>query len=439
MLQAVPAPCLTGMALHSAVCNRVVTMTGMDTLVRFRYTLYGDGRPEGTESMKLARFDAGAGPRLGFVAGNGLIDLRSAGLSFVSMEELIAQGAEALTAITGPVAGRSPDHQLADVRLLAPIVKPGKYLAIGMNYQNHLEESQRIRAGSPKQQLWFNKQTTCINNPFDVIEPNVTEKLDYEVELGVVIGKHAKGVRAADALDYVFGYFVANDVSARDWQFHSPTFTMGKSFDTHGPIGPWIVTADEVADPQTLDLRCYVNGELRQSSNTSLMIYPIARQIEYLSTAFTLEPGDLIANGTPEGVGVGMQPPVFLGRGDVVRCEVEGVGVIENRVAWLRVQLGRSTSLPRRSTKLPPTVRNRSLGSSWQRNTCGVFYLFHRKRGTDVRQSDAANQLLVHHVVGGDVGDLKLQEIVGIAAHPVEFNYLRQQAHGLGEVAQPLL
>jgi 2-keto-4-pentenoate hydratase/2-oxohepta-3-ene-1,7-dioic acid hydratase in catechol pathway len=149
----------------------------------------------------------------------------------------------------------------------------------------------------------------------------------------VVIGRAAKGVKAADALDHVFGYLVANDVSARDWQRHSPTFTMGKSFDTHGPIGPWIVTADEIPDPQALALRCLVNGEIRQQSNTSDMSFSVAEQIEYLSTAFTLEPGDLLATGTPEGVGAGMKPPRFLQPGDVVRCEIDGIGAIENRVA----------------------------------------------------------------------------------------------------------
>lgn len=283
--------------------------------------------------MKLARFDAGQGPRLGVVRGDDVLDVLSAGAPYATIEAVIDGGDEALAAIDAAIAGRPADHALASVKLLAPLTKPGKFLAIGMNYQKHLEESERIGAGSPKQQLWFNKQTSCINDPFGDIEPGVTEKLDYEVELGLVIGKRAKGVKAADALSYVFGYFVANDVSARDWQFHSPTFTMGKSFDTHGPIGPWIVTADEVPNPQDLEMRCLVNGEQRQASNTSLMIYPIDKQIEYLSTAFTLEPGDLIATGTPEGVGVGMQPPVFLQSGDVVRCEVDGVGVIENRVA----------------------------------------------------------------------------------------------------------
>ncbi|MCB0000598.1 MAG: fumarylacetoacetate hydrolase family protein, partial [Anaerolineales bacterium] len=196
----------------------------------------------------------------------------------------------------------------------------------------HADEARKLGVQIPEHQVWFNKQITCICGPFDEIDPGVTEKLDYEAELGVVIGAPAKGVKKEQALAHVFGYFVANDVSARDWQQHTPTFTMGKSFDTHGPIGPWIVTADEVADPQNLELRCYVNDELRQTTNTNDMVHTVARQIEYLSTAFTLEPGDLIATGTPSGVGVAMDPPVFLRPGDVVRCEIDGIGVIENRV-----------------------------------------------------------------------------------------------------------
>ena len=201
-----------------------------------------------------------------------------------------------------------------------------------MNYQKHVEESARLGIAAPKQQLWFNKQTTCLAGPYDGIDPGVTEQLDYEVELGVVIGRTAKRVSEADAKNYVFGYFVANDVSARDWQFHSPTFTVGKSFDTHGPIGPWIVTADEITDPHALTLRCLVNGETRQQSDTGNMIFNIWQQIAYLSTAFTLEPGDLIATGTPEGVGVGMKPQQFLKAGDVVRCEIENIGAIENNI-----------------------------------------------------------------------------------------------------------
>lgn len=280
--------------------------------------------------MKLTRFATGGRQRLGVVHDNEVSDLTAAGLPFASIDELIVS-AEGLDLARKFDIG--PRLALSDVRLLAPVSRPGKFLAIGMNYGKHLEEADRLGVARSKYQTWFNKQTSCLSGPFDNIEPGVTEQLDYEVELGIVIGKRAKRVRREDALGYVFGYFVANDVSARDWQFHSPTFTIGKSFDTHGPIGPWIVTADEISDPQRLDLRCYVNGELRQSSNTRNMIHRIDEQIAYLSQAFTLEPGDLIATGTPEGVGIGMQPQVFLRNGDVVRCEIDGIGAIENRVA----------------------------------------------------------------------------------------------------------
>lgn len=282
--------------------------------------------------MKLARYDAGNGPRLCVVENDGVVDLARAGIDLGDMQQLIEGGDAMLDRIRIAVADRKPDHLLTQVRLLAPH-RPGKYLAIGMNYRKHVEEAARLGVEEQDRQFWFNKQTTCISGPFDPIDPGLTEKLDYEVELGVVIGKAAKSVKAADALSHIFGYVVANDVSARDWQFHSPTFTLGKSFDTHGPIGPWIVTADEIPDPQALDLTCHVNGVLRQASNTSQMIHRIDSQIEYLSTAFTLEPGDMLATGTPEGVGAGMQPQVFLNSGDVVRCEVTGIGFIENRVA----------------------------------------------------------------------------------------------------------
>jgi 2-keto-4-pentenoate hydratase/2-oxohepta-3-ene-1,7-dioic acid hydratase in catechol pathway len=280
--------------------------------------------------LRLARFEAKGGPRLGLVHGDEVSDLTAAGLPFASIDELIVAGEDGLDLVRRHDGG--PRLSLAKVRILAPLVRPGKYLAIGMNYQKHLEEADKLGVARSKHQVWFNKQTSCLSGPFDDIDPGVTERLDYEVELGIVIGRRTKRVPQEKALDHVFGYFVANDVSARDWQFHSPTFTIGKSFDTHGPIGPWIVTADEIDDPQQLDLRCYVNGELRQSSNTRHMIHRIDEQISYLSQAFTLEPGDLIATGTPEGVGVGRDPQVFLRSGDLVRCEIDGIGAIENRV-----------------------------------------------------------------------------------------------------------
>jgi 2-keto-4-pentenoate hydratase/2-oxohepta-3-ene-1,7-dioic acid hydratase in catechol pathway len=283
--------------------------------------------------MKLLKYRVDGRPRLGAAKAGGIVSLEPLAAEYPTMLSVIAGGQPTLDQISALIASSKPQLALADAALLPPIERPGKYLAIGMNYRKHQEEAARLGVATTPQQLWFNKQTTCIAGPYDDIDPGVTLKLDYEVELGAVIGRRAKGVKEADARKYVFGYFVANDVSARDWQFHSPTFTMGKSFDTHGPIGPWIVTADEVPDPHALDLRCYVNDELRQHSNTREMVFNLWQQIAYLSTAFTLEPGDLIATGTPSGVGVAMEPPCFLRPGDVVRCEIDGIGAIRNTVA----------------------------------------------------------------------------------------------------------
>jgi 2-keto-4-pentenoate hydratase/2-oxohepta-3-ene-1,7-dioic acid hydratase in catechol pathway len=283
--------------------------------------------------MKLLRYDDAGTARLGVIKGGAIVPLDGIADRYPTMLAIVAGGDAALAAVRAEMESAAPGPLLAEARLIAPIEQPGKYLAIGMNYGKHLEEADRLGVARSAHQVWFNKQTSCLAGPFDDIEPGVTEKLDYEVELGAVIGKPAKSVSEAQARDHVFGYFVANDVSARDWQFHSPTFTIGKSFDTHGPIGPWIVTADEVPDPHALGLRCYVNGEKRQDNNTSNMIANLWAQIAYLSTAFTLESGDLIATGTPEGVGVGMDPQVFLQPGDLVRCEIDGIGAIENRVA----------------------------------------------------------------------------------------------------------
>lgn len=282
--------------------------------------------------MKLLRFEDAGAVRLGVLVDDGIAPLDALSGTYPTMLSIVKGGDAALAAVRHAVSRSTQRLDLNSVRLLAPIEQPGKYLAIGMNYRKHVEESDRLGIARSAHQVWFNKQTTCLSGPYDPIDPGVTEKLDYEVELGVVIGKAAKRVSEADASAHVFGYFVANDVSARDWQFHSPTFMMGKSFDTHGPIGPWIVTADEIANPLDLALRCFVNGEKRQENNTGEMIHNIWQQIAYLSTAFTLEPGDLIATGTPEGVGAGMEPQIFLKPGDVVRCEIEQIGTIENRV-----------------------------------------------------------------------------------------------------------
>ncbi len=283
--------------------------------------------------MRLLRFEHLGETKIGVLRGDAVVPLDGLKAEYPTMLSIIAGGDRALQRIGEELKQAGATVALDRIRLLAPIERPGKYLAIGMNYRKHVEEATRLGVPAPKQQLWFNKQTTCLSGPYDDIDPGVTEKLDYEVELGVVIGIPAKRVSVEDARKHVFGYFVANDVSARDWQFHSPTFTLGKSFDTHGPIGPWIVTADEVADPHALTVRCEVNGQLRQESDTGQMIYNIWEQISYLSMAFTLESGDLIATGTPEGVGIGMEPPHFLQPDDVVRCEITGLGAIENKVA----------------------------------------------------------------------------------------------------------
>lgn len=283
--------------------------------------------------MKIARYRLGGEDHLGIAKGAGFVDLSLAGSGYGSIEAIIADGDIALAAIAVLVARTDAHHAIDDVQLMAPIRRPAKYLAIGMNYRKHIAESAKLGIDTPAKQLWFNKQTSCITGPYDpVVKPRVSDQVDYEVELGVVIGGAAKNVCAADARKHIFGYFIANDISVRDWQYHSPTFTIGKSFDTHGPIGPWIVTADEIPDCHDLNLRCYVNDELRQQSNTSQMVHNVYEQIEYLSTAFTLEPGDLLATGTPEGVGIAMDPPQFLKDGDLVRCEIDGIGAIENRV-----------------------------------------------------------------------------------------------------------
>jgi 2-keto-4-pentenoate hydratase/2-oxohepta-3-ene-1,7-dioic acid hydratase in catechol pathway len=175
---------------------------------------------------------------------------------------------------------------------------------------------------------------SCITGPYDAVQmPRVSDKLDYEAELGVVIGRRCRHVSVEDAPLVVAGYVVCNDVSVRDWQMRSPTMMLGKSFNTHGPFGPWIVTADEVADPHALRMRSLVNGKVRQDESTGEMIYDIWQQIAYLSTVMTLEPGDVLATGTPSGVGVAMTPPGFVKVGDVMRVEIDGIGHIENVVA----------------------------------------------------------------------------------------------------------
>jgi 2-keto-4-pentenoate hydratase/2-oxohepta-3-ene-1,7-dioic acid hydratase in catechol pathway len=283
--------------------------------------------------MKLARYTYKSKTSIGKIEGDRVIDLHVTDAWLPDDLTTLLSSPEALGRARQLTVEQAGSVALSEVRLEAPIIHPGKFLALGMNYKDHEAEARRHGVPIPPSQVWFNKQVSCINGPFDdVHHPDVCEKLDYEAELGVVIGKAGRYVSEEDALAHVGGYFVANDVTARDWQAKSPTWTLGKSFDTHGPIGPWVVTADEIADPQNLAIRLLVNGEVRQQSSTSLMTYPIARQIAYLSQVMTLQPGDILITGTPAGVGLAMNPPRFLGAGDVVRVEIDGIGHIENRI-----------------------------------------------------------------------------------------------------------
>jgi 2-keto-4-pentenoate hydratase/2-oxohepta-3-ene-1,7-dioic acid hydratase in catechol pathway len=283
--------------------------------------------------MKLARFTIAGRTVVGLIDGDRAVPLSQLDPEAPeTLRELLAKGPQEITRLNQLLAEKRPaGHALADVRLEAPIPEAQKYMAIGMNYQDHADEAAKAGITIPKNQLWFNKQVSCITGPYDPIyKPRVSEKMDYEAELGVVIGKRCRYVSLEDARSVVGGYFVANDVTARDWQFKSPTFTLGKSFDSHGPIGPWITTADEIADPHALDMKLWVNGELRQQTSTGGMIYNIWQQIHELSQVMTLEPGDLIATGTCANVGIALGK--FLQPGDVVKVEIAGLGHIENAV-----------------------------------------------------------------------------------------------------------
>ena len=214
------------------------------------------------------------------------------------------------------------------VRLLAPVPRPEKIMAIGLNYADHIAETSQE---TPKSQIWFSKQLNAVAGPFDPVQiPKASAFVDYEGEMVAVVGVRGRHISRDAAPAAIFGWCVGNDVSERAWQNRSSQWVLGKSFDTHAPFGPWITTADEIADPHALNLRTLVNGEIRQNSNTRHLVFDVWAQIAELSQAMTLEPGDIIYTGTPGGVGVAMRPPVALRAGDRVRVEVDGLGYMEN-------------------------------------------------------------------------------------------------------------
>jgi 2-keto-4-pentenoate hydratase/2-oxohepta-3-ene-1,7-dioic acid hydratase in catechol pathway len=265
--------------------------------------------------MRLCRYLYSNVPRVGRLEGDVILPCR--------LDDIVAvmRGAD-LAPAGAPVS-------LGDVRLLAP-VRPGKLLGAAKNYADHAAELSEPLSAEPS---IFSKLVSSVTAPSGpVIRPAYTRELDYEGELAVVIGRRVRGVTPLEAMDAVFGYTIINDVTARDLQRTEPQWTRAKGGDTFAPIGPWIVTADEIADPQSLSVRTWVNDELRQDGHTSQMITPVAQLVSWCSQSFTLEPGDVLATGTPAGVGIGLDPPRYLEPGDRVRIEIEGIGSIAHEI-----------------------------------------------------------------------------------------------------------
>lgn len=280
--------------------------------------------------MKLVTFTHNNETRIGAVIGNHVVDSKDNGLIPTDMIEFLSAGTVALAAMQQQIDSGEQRIALQDVKLQAPVPRPGKFLAVGLNYADHIDETGLEK---PEYPTFFTKQSSCVIGDGEAIHlPKVSDKLDYEGELAFVIGKRCKHVTVEQAHEVIAGFTIVNDVTVRDWQFRTPTWTIGKSFDTHGPMGPWLVTSDEISDPHNLDLKTWVDDEKRQNSNTRHMIFNCYELIAYLSQAMTLEPGDVISTGTPSGVGVKMKPRGYLKSGQTVRIEIEGIGTLSNPV-----------------------------------------------------------------------------------------------------------
>jgi len=280
--------------------------------------------------MKLVTFSYQGVIRVGAVIENSVVDSLGCEDIPATMIKFLEAGKSALEIMQRLIDSQQQRIALADVKLMAPIPRPGKFLGVGLNYADHIAETELEK---PEYPTFFTKQSSCVIASGEAIHvPKVSEKLDYEVELAFVIGKRCRHVSLDKAHEVIAGYTLVNDVSVRDWQFRSPTWTLGKSFDTHGPMGPWVMTADEIADPHHLNLKTWVDDDLRQSSNTQHMIFNCYEMIAYLTQAMTLEPGDVIATGTPSGVGVKMKPRGYMLAGQTVKIEIENIGTLTNPV-----------------------------------------------------------------------------------------------------------
>jgi 2-keto-4-pentenoate hydratase/2-oxohepta-3-ene-1,7-dioic acid hydratase in catechol pathway len=287
--------------------------------------------------LKLITYQSAGQSHAGAVTARGVIDLSPIAPDMLA---LIDGGAAALAQVRSYLVPDRLAFSLAAVTLLAPIPQPRRnVICLGLNYSEHAKESAEARGREFKPHahahpVFFTKATHAINGPEAVIpfDAAISEQIDYEAELAAIIGRGGKNISGADALDHVFGYTCLNDVTARDLQVQHGQFFKGKSLDGACPIGPWIVTADEIPDPQQLDIACRVNGVTRQASNTRNMIFNLPAIIEILSRGLTLDAGDIIATGTPSGVGFARKPPEFLKPGDVVEVEIERIGVLRNRI-----------------------------------------------------------------------------------------------------------
>ena len=280
--------------------------------------------------MKLVTFTHQGSTRIGIAIEGAIADICAVATALPREMIAFLEGGAGALEQARTVISSAPKIPLDQVKLEPPILRPPEFLAIGLNYAGHVAETGREKPSFP---LFFNKQTSCVNGPYDPIHlPRVSTSLDYEGELGFVIGRRCRHVPRDRASEVIAGYMIVNDVSVRDWQRRAATMTLGKSFDTHGPTGPWIVTTEELRDPHGLELRTFVNGEMRQHANTRELMFDCFSQVETLSTVFTLLPGTIISTGTPDGVAAVMKPPRWLKAGDVVRVEIDGIGHIENQV-----------------------------------------------------------------------------------------------------------